>query len=58
MVVRFARSAGNGRKPALIKELVRRTTEAVELRQFKPDLIFSVDASEVEAIHKVAGELI
>lgn len=42
----------------LIKELVRRTQGVVELRQFHPEIIFTVEASEIEAIHKVAGEAI
>lgn len=42
----------------LIKELVKRSTAAIELRQFNPDLHFRVDAAEVEAVHKVVGELI
>jgi len=59
VVVRLRSGApATGEQPALIKELVRRTNDAIELRQFKPDLTFSVDASDVEAIHKVAGELI
>jgi SOS-response transcriptional repressor LexA len=59
VVVRLrSKTHGAGEHYALINELVRRTNEAVELRQFNPDLTFSVDASEVEAIHKIAGELI
>lgn len=47
-----------GGSRALIKELVRRTAATVELRQFSPDLTFSVRAAEIEAIHRIAGELI
>jgi hypothetical protein len=43
---------------ALLKELVKRTGESVELRQFNPDKVFTVSESDVEAIQKVAGELI
>jgi SOS-response transcriptional repressor LexA len=43
---------------ALLKELVRRTSTHVELRQFNPDSTFNVSSADVEAIHKVAGELI
>ena len=46
---------GKGR--ALVKELVKRTGAWLELRQFNPDLTFRMDAADVEAIHKVAGEL-
>ena len=42
----------------LIKELVKRTGSFVELRQFNPDRAFRVDEADVEAIHKIAGELI
>lgn len=41
----------------LLKELVRSSGGQVELRQFNPDIAFKVDASDVEAIYKVAGEL-
>lgn len=42
----------------LVGELVRKTTEGVELRQFNPDAVFRVDASSVAAVEKVLGELI
>jgi SOS-response transcriptional repressor LexA len=59
VVVRVrSRAQAAGEQPALIKELVRRTNDAIELRQFNPELTFSVDANDVEAIHKIAGELI
>lgn len=45
------------RQMVLIKELVRRTSAFIELRQFNPCATFRVEAAEVEAIHKVAGEL-
>lgn len=48
----------DGRSVALLKELVSRTSAYVELRQFNPDLTLKVDAAEVEAIQKIAGELI
>ena len=44
--------------PALIKELVRRTSGGVELRQFNPDLSFEVPAADIAAIEKVIGELL
>lgn len=58
-VVVLLRSEGQGtnEQPALIKELMRRTNDTVELRQFNPDLTFSVETGDVEAIHKIAGEL-
>lgn len=43
---------------ALVKELVKRTAGFVELRQFNPEIRVQVSANEVEAIHKVIGELI
>jgi phage repressor protein C with HTH and peptisase S24 domain len=42
----------------LIKQLVKRSSGTVELRQFNPDLTFAVDAEEVEAILRIPGELI
>lgn len=42
----------------LIKELVSRSPSLIELRQFNPDVSFTIDAAEVEAMHKVAGEAI
>ena len=47
-----------GGELVLIKELVKRTGAFVELRQFNPDRSFRVEEGDVEAIHKVAGELI
>ena len=44
-------------KGGLIGELVKRTNESVELRQFKPDTTFAVSATEIEALHKIIGEL-
>jgi phage repressor protein C with HTH and peptisase S24 domain len=58
VVVRLRSFAGVGGQAVLIKELVGRKTATLELRQFNADLSFSVDASEVEAVHKIVGELI
>jgi hypothetical protein len=44
-------------QPGLIKELVGRTRGFIELRQFKPDRTIRVDEGEVEAIHKIVGEI-
>jgi SOS-response transcriptional repressor LexA len=44
-------------KLGLIKELVRRTTGFVELRQFNPDANAQVPDDQIESIHKVVGEL-
>lgn len=44
--------------PVLIKELVRKSSAGIELRQFNPDLKFEVPASEIAAIEKVLGELL
>jgi SOS-response transcriptional repressor LexA len=52
------KGGGSGGKLVLLKELVKRTTDRVELRQFNPDVTFSVDTAEVEALHKASGELI
>lgn len=41
----------------LIKEMLRRTANFVELRQFNPDVSFRVEASEIAVIHKILGEV-
>jgi len=46
-----------GGNAALLKELVKRTGAWLEFRQFNPDVTFRVDAADVEAVHKVVGEL-
>jgi hypothetical protein len=43
---------------ALIAELVRRTNDSVELRQFNPDRSFKVETGEIATVHKIAGELL
>jgi hypothetical protein len=43
-------------KMVLIKELVRRSSTFVELRQFNPDITFRIPAARVAALHKVVGE--
>ena len=42
---------------ALVAELKSRSNESAQLRQFNPDRTFQVDTAEIEAIHKIAGEL-
>jgi len=44
--------------PVLIKELVRRASGGVELRQFNPDVMFHVPVEDIEGIEKVLGELV
>jgi phage repressor protein C with HTH and peptisase S24 domain len=57
--LRPAAGAGNnGSERVLLKQLVRRSATSFELRQFNPDLTFAVDAEEVDAILRIAGELI
>jgi hypothetical protein len=51
-----ARSTGHVR--AVIGELVARSAQALELRQFNPDATFRLPAGEVSAVHRIAGELI
>lgn len=60
VVVKLTRHGerSSNRVPALIKELVRKTGSAVELRQFNPDVTFEVPAAEISAIEKILGELI
>jgi phage repressor protein C with HTH and peptisase S24 domain len=59
VVVKLASPDGrSGAAPILIKELVRKTGSGVELRQFNPDVTFTVAIQDIEAIHKVLGELV
>lgn len=43
---------------ALIKELVRRSAASVELRQFTPDTIFTIEAAKIASLHRVVGEAV
>ena len=52
------RKSHGERTAVMVKELVRRSGNEVELRQFNPDLCFRVRTGEIGAIHKVMGELI
>ena len=56
--LRGEEEGGDGVRLVLLKELVRRSGASLELRQFNPDKAFTVDVAKVEAIEKVAGELI
>jgi phage repressor protein C with HTH and peptisase S24 domain len=42
---------------ALVKELAKRATTFIELRQFNPDVTFCVEATDMIAVHKIVGEL-
>jgi hypothetical protein len=42
----------------LIAELVRQTASRIELRQFSPNVTFTVEAGDIASINKVMGELI
>jgi hypothetical protein len=53
-----AGAAHSGTERTLIMHLVRRSAAFFELRQFNPDLTFRVDVGEVEAILRIAGEII
>lgn len=48
----------SGTERVLIGQLVKRSRASVELRQFNPDVNFSVDVTMVEAILRIPGELI
>jgi phage repressor protein C with HTH and peptisase S24 domain len=43
---------------ALILRLIDRTAKSYELRQFNPDQTIELHADEVEAVQRIAGELI
>jgi SOS-response transcriptional repressor LexA len=58
VVVKLKSGAAKGRVRVTVKELVRRSSTGVELRQFNPDSVFHVPEEEIAAIEKVIGELI
>jgi SOS-response transcriptional repressor LexA len=58
VLIILAERSSAGNRFVLLKELVRRTSTHIELRQFNPDSTVSVSGAEVETIHKVVGELI
>jgi Peptidase S24-like len=49
---------GEGAERVLIMRLVKRGSASLELRQFNPDQIICVSTDEVEAVVRIAGELI
>lgn len=59
VLVKLAATGGvDGPISVLVKELVRRSADELELRQFNPDLTFRLPAEQVGSIEKVIGELI
>lgn len=52
------RTEHDGIERVLIMHLVKRAGEMFELRQFNPDVRVQVETAELEAILKIAGELI
>jgi hypothetical protein len=50
--------ADRGVQFALVKELVRRSSGLVELRQFNPDLTIRVREDDIAEIHRIAGEIL
>lgn len=50
-------SSADEDEQVLVKELVGRSADGIQLRQFNPDFTFQVDGAEVLALHKIAGEL-
>jgi phage repressor protein C with HTH and peptisase S24 domain len=58
VVVKLKGSAQAVSVPVLIKALALRTADAVELRQFNPDVTFSVPVGDIVSIEKVLGELV
>lgn len=59
VLVRLVNGGGASRPASvLIKELVRRAPDGIELRQFNPDVTFWLDTAKVAAVHKVVGEAI
>lgn len=59
VVVKLAGTdASDMRISVLVKELVRRSGDELELRQFNPDVTFRLPAEGVGSIEKVLGEII
>ena len=58
VLVRLRAPLNTGIQHALILQLVGRSGQTFELRQFNPDLKVEVDADEVAAVLKIVGELI
>ena len=59
VLVHLVADSVDGRQGStLLAELVKRTGEDLELRQFNPAKSFRVKAAEIQAIQKVAGELL
>jgi hypothetical protein len=58
VLVRLRADPLRGAQRALIMHLVKRTSLQFELRQFNPDRIVAVRADDVDAILRIAGELI
>ena len=58
VLVQLQGRAGDGSVNVLIREMVERATDFVELRQFTPDMVFRVVTADIAAIHKVMGEAI
>jgi len=48
----------SGVEQVLIMQLARRGATSLELRQFNPDIVIQVETEAVEAVLKIAGELI
>jgi len=58
VLITLSGAQANGRTLVLIAELVRQTTSQLDLRQFSPNVTFSVETGDISAIHKIMGELI
>jgi hypothetical protein len=58
VMVKLNTEAGAATVHVLIKDLVRRSSTCVQLRQFNPDLTFQVPTAEIASIERVLGELI
>lgn len=58
VLLRLTSLSERGNVQAIIAELVRRTSEFAELRQYNPDVTFKVEAASIAAIHRIAGEAI
>jgi hypothetical protein len=57
VLVKLKASVPTAVVPVLIKALAQRSASGVELRQFNPDVTFSVPADDIVSVEKVLGEL-
>ena len=58
VVVAIRRDSTTGVALVVLGELIKQSAGAIHLRQFNPDIVYSIAAGRAVAIHKIVGELI